>query len=112
MLNSLDLLVIVFLSLGGAGLLAACLLFLSKKPIVRRICIFALAGLSLFLSYGGIYIGLSGFPFQTAVAVIAGLAAVASVVLELVGKGDKSGLAARILSAAGLVLGLAAAFFI
>lgn len=112
MLNSLDLLVIVFLAVCGAGLLAACLLFLSKKPLFRRICLFVLAGLSLFLAYGGAYIGLSGFPFQFAVAVIAGLAAVASVVLELAGKSEASSKWARILSAAGLVLGLAAAFFI
>jgi hypothetical protein len=112
MLNSLDLLVIVFLALCGAGLLALCLLFLSKKPIVRRICLFILAALSLYLTYGGIYIGITGFPVQVAVAAIAGIAAVASVVLELAGKSDKSGKWAHILSVAGLVLGMAAAFFI
>lgn len=73
---------------------------------------FVLAGLSLFLAYGGVYIGLSGFPVQTAVGVIAGIAAIVSVVLELAGKNEKSGKYARILSVAGLVLGLAAAFFI
>ena len=112
MLNYLDLLVIVFLATAVVGLLALVLLFLSKKPIVRRISTFVLAGLSLFAAYGGVYIGLSGFPVQTAVGVIAGIAAIASVVLELAGKSEKSGKCARILSAAGLVLGMASAFFI
>ena len=112
MLNSLDLLIIVFLATAVIGLLSVVLLFLSKKPLVRRICTFVLAGLSLFLAYGGVYIGLTSFPFQVAVAVIAGIAAIASVALELAGKNKKSGKYARILSVAGLVLGLAAAFFI
>lgn len=112
MLNSLDLLIIVFLAVAVTGLLALCLLFLSRKPLVRRISTFALAGLSLFLAYGGLYIGLTGFPVQAAVAVIAAIAAVSSVVLELAGKNEKSGKLSRIFSAAGVVLGLAAAFFI
>ena len=112
MLNSLDLLIIVFLATAVIGLLSLVLLFLSKKPLVRRIATFVLAGLSLFLAYGGIYIGLSDFPLQTAVAVIAAIAAIVSVVLELAGKSEKFGKYARILSVAGLVLGLAAAFFI
>lgn len=112
MLNSLDLLIIVFLAIAVIGLLSLALLFLSKKPIVRRISTFLLAGLSLFLAYGGIYIGITGFPFQVAVAAIAGIAAIVSVVLELAGKNEKSGVYARILSVAGLVLGMAAAFFI
>ena len=112
MLNSLDLLIIVFLAIAVIGLLSLALLFLSKKPIVRRISTFVLAGLSLFLAYGGIYIGITGFPFQVAVAVIAGIAAIVSVVLELAGKSKKSDIFARIFSAAGLVLGMTAAFFI
>ena len=112
MLNSLDLLIIVFLTTAVIGLLALVLLFLSKKPLVRRISLFLLAALSLFLTWGGISIGLAGFPAQVAVAVLGGLAAIASVAVELVGKSEKSALFSRILSAAGLVLSTAAAFFI
>ena len=112
MLNSLDLLIVVFLTTAVIGLLALVLLFLSKKPLVRRISLFLLAGLSLFLSYGGVYIGLAGFPVQVAAAVLGGLAAIASVAVELIGKSEQSGKLSRILSAAGLVLSTAAAFFI
>ena len=37
MLNSLDLLVILFLVAAVVTVLAICLLFLVKKPLVRRI---------------------------------------------------------------------------
>ena len=110
MLDSLDLLVIVFLVLGVVSLLALALLWLVKKPIVRRICLFALAAVSLYLAAMGAYIGRFVFVGQTVAAIVLGLAAIAAVVLELKGKSEKTALAARCLASASVVLGIFTAF--
>ena len=57
MLNSLDLLVILFLVSAVATLLAVCLLWLVKKPLVRRICLVFLTAAALYFAAMGAYIG-------------------------------------------------------
>lgn len=111
MLNSLDLLIIVFLALAVIALLALCLLWLVKKPPVRRICLMALAGVGLYLAAMGAYIGaVAGFPVQLIAAIALGAAAIAAVVLELRGKTNKTALIARSLMSASVVLGMVNAF--
>lgn len=108
--NSLDLLIILFLVLATFSLLALCLMWLVKKPLVRRICLVALAGTGLYLAAMGAYIGRFVFMGQTLAAIVLGAAAIAAVVLELVGKNEKPGLLARLLATASAVLGIFVAF--
>ena len=107
MINSLDLLVTVFLEVIALSLLALFLMFLIRKPIVRKVCFYIVVALGLFVAYGGARIGSFIFPAQTAMAVIAGAACIAAFVLERCCKNDgKKFLIARILAAAALLLGI------
>ena len=108
--NSLDLLIILFLVLATFSLLALCLMWLVKKPLVRRICLVALSSTGLYLAAMGAYIGRFVFMGQTLAAIVLGAAAIAAVVLELVGKNEKTGLLARLLATASAVLGIFVAF--
>lgn len=110
MLNSLDLLIIVFLALSVVSLLALVLLWLVKKPIVRRICLFTLAALSLYLAVMGIYIGRFVFIGQTLAGIAAVALAIAAIAVEFVGKGEKAPLLSRSLMSGAVVLGFLSAF--
>ncbi len=111
MLTFLDLLVIAFVSLSALSLLVLCLMFLVRKPIVRKVSFYIAAALCVHMAYVGIYISSGLFPNQTVCGVIVGLAGVAAVVLERLSKGNqKTFLFARILSAIALVIGMFNAF--
>jgi len=113
MLNSLDLLIIVALVLIAASLLSLVLMFLVKNKTVKRICLYLVSALGIYLGYVGAYINWPGFGGQIAVGVIVALASIAAVVLELCSKGSESkNLVARIMAAAALVIGVANAFLI
>lgn len=113
MFNALDLLVVVFMILAAASLLAMVLMFLIKNKYVRRVCLYIVAALGLYIGYVGIRIHFPGFYMGR--MVLAGLLALTSVgafVLERVGhKNPKLFLLARILAAAALVMGIINAFF-
>lgn len=104
MLNSLDLLVILFLVAAVVTVLAICLLFLVKKPLVRRICLFFLAAVALYFAAMGAYIGRFVFVGQTVIALVLGAAAITAVVLELKGKSEKTALISRLAVSASVVL--------
>lgn len=107
MLNSLDLLVSIFLEVTVLSLLAMCLMFVIHKPIVRKVCFYVVVVLGIFIAYGGARIGNFIFPAQTAVAVAAGLLSIAAFVLERRYKGnEKKFLIARVLASAALVVGV------
>ena len=110
MLNSLDLLVILFLVSAVATLLALCLLWLVKKPLVRRICLVFLTAAALYFAAMGAYIGRFVFLGQTLIAFALGAAAIAAVVLEWRGKSPKTALISRSLASAAVVLGMINAF--
>ena len=110
MLNSLDLLVILFLTLAVVSLLSLAALWLAKKPLVRRICLFVLGGAALYLAAMGIYIGADVFLLQTMIGIAAALVAVAALVTEFVGKGEKTPLLSRSLMSGAVVLGFLSAF--
>ena len=112
MMNFLDLLVVSFMALLAVGLLAICLMFLTKKPVVQKASLYVAAALALYTAAMGAYIGSTAmFASQAALGVAAGVAAIAAVVLERVSKGDeKKFLAARIVAAAALVIGTLNAF--
>lgn len=110
MLNSLDLLIILFLVLGVLSLLALVLLWAAKKPLVRRIALFVLSATGLYLAAMGAYINRFVFVGHTVAAIVVAAAAIAAAVLELTGKGKKAALAARCLASASVVLGILTAF--
>lgn len=111
MLNFLDLLVIVFMVLSAASLLALCLMFLVRNPRVKRACFYIVAALGIYAGSIGVRIGTFLFPVQTAIGVIAGAVSIAAIVLVLTGKDNaKRFKIAQIMAAAALVVGIINAF--
>lgn len=107
MLNSLDLLVIVYLVMIAAGLLALSLMFLVRRPLVKKICFYIVSALGIYTASVGIRIGFVLFPVQVAFGVLAGLASIVSILLSLKFRNDeKMWKVLRLLSAAALVVGL------
>ena len=113
MLNFLDLLVIVFMVLAAASLLALCLMFLVRNPRIKKVCFYIVAALGIYAGSIGIRTGTFLFPTQTAVGVIAAAVSIAAIVLVIVSKGEeKKFKIARLMAAAALLVGIASAFFI
>lgn len=107
MLNSLDLLVIVSAALTALSLLSLALMFLMKSPLVKRIALYIVSAIGVYAAYVGIRIGGDLFPVQVAVGVAVALVSIGAIVLERMSKGDEKKFnLARILAAAGLVVGL------
>ena len=114
MFTTLDLLVVAFLVLTAATLCALSLMFLLKNSKAKKVFFYIACGLGLYLSWGGLSMGLLGmFTEQIVIGLLTAVMCVASFAVERIGKGnEKMFLAARIVSAAALVLGMANAFMI
>lgn len=115
MLNSLDLLVIVFMIMTSLSLLSLLLMGLMKNKIVRRISVCVASALTLYSSFVGIVYFGAYFIEQAVIGVIVGIAAIAAVVLTFVGAkkhNEKMEKIARIASAIALVAGLINIFLI
>ena len=112
MMNFLDLLVVSFMALLAVGLLAICLMFLTKKPAVQKVSLYVAAALTLYTAAMGTYIGATAmFAGQAALGATAGVAAIVAIVLERMSKdSEKKFLAARIVAATALVVGTLNAF--
>ena len=114
MLTFLDLLVIVFLAVAAFALLTTVLMFVAKNTRVQKICLWlsVLASLGLSVSYLPSFLTFD-FVGQFAAGILFALLSVGGGVLAILAKGDeKKFLVARILAAAGLVLGIVNAFLI
>ena len=113
MLNFLDLLVVVFMVLAAASLLALCLMFLVRNPRIKKVCFYIVAALGIYAGSIGIRTGGFLFPGQTAIGVIAAAVSIAAVVLAIISKGDgKRFKIAQLMAAGALLAGIASAFFI
>ena len=107
MMNSLDLLVIVFMVMAAAALLSLTLMFLARRPRLKQVCLYIASALGVYTGYVGIRIGLTGFPVQTVFGFAAAAAAIGAVVLERLGKGNAKKLTlARIAAAASVIIGM------
>lgn len=107
MLTSLDLLIIVYLIMIAAGLLALCLMFLARRPLLKKVCFYFVSALGIYTASVGIRIGFVLFPVQAAIGVLAGLASIVAILLSLKYKNEEKKLRiVRILAAAALVVGL------
>lgn len=114
MLNSLDLLIIVFIAMAAIALIGLVLQFVSKKPLVQKIGFYSTAALGAILSFcnfestphTGLYDGqiFAGFAF--------GALAIAAVIFQFVKKDEKSFKIARLLAVAAALGGIFCTFFI
>ena len=105
MLTNLDFLIIIFMGLIALGLISLCLMFLARNRKVKKICFYVVAALALYSAYIGIRIGFLLFPGQVAFGVVAAIAAIAAIVIELRYK-EKKFTAASITAAGALVVGV------
>ncbi len=115
MLNSLDLLVIVFMIMSALSLLVLLLMGLMKNKIVRRISVCVASAIALYSAGVGVFAFGFYFMEQAVIGMLVGLAAIGAVVLTIVGsklKNEKLEMIARIMSSAALIVGFINIFFI
>ena len=111
MVTFLDLLVVVVMVLCAVSLVAMALMFLVKNKKVKRICLYLVATLGVYMGYVGFRIMWVNSLAQTGLAVALALAAIGAVVLERLSKGsEKKFLLSQILASGSLVLGMFNAF--
>ena len=111
MTTYLDLLIVVVLALAAVSLVAMTLQFLVKNRTVKRICLYIVAALGMYVGTVGWRINWMGFEFQAGLAVLLASVSAGAVVLDLVGRKNRvCSLIARIAAAAALVLGMINAF--
>ena len=111
MVTFLDLLVVVVMVLCAVSLVAMALMFLVKNQKVKRICLYLVAALGVYMGYVGFRIMWVNSLAQTGLAVALALAAIGAVVLERLSKGsEKKFLISQVLASASLVVGMFNAF--
>ena len=107
MLTSLDWLVIVFMIMVATSFLSLCLMFLVRRPHIKRVCFYIVVALSIYAAAVGIRIGRGLFPIQVAVSVASGAVGIAAIVIDRTSTGDEKKLKiARIMAATTLVIGI------
>ena len=107
----LDLLILVVMVLAAVSLVAMVLMFLVKNKVVKRICLYLVAGLGIYVGYVGLRILWPMFPGQSLIAVLVAMTAIGSVVLERLSRNNKKlFLTAQILASAALFVGMLNAF--
>lgn len=112
MMNSLDLLVIVFMAVSAASLLAVCLMFLVKNPTVKKVCFYFLGIQGMLVSWMNAMMLPVGYEGQLMFGWVLGAAAVAALLLQVCGKNEKYAKPAQVLVAVSVVLGTINAFMI
>ena len=113
MVTFLDLLIVVSMVLIAASLVAVLLMFLVKNKRFRQACLFITVALSLYMTYVGLRINWPDFMGQAVVALMAGSVSIGALVMSLVKKDSrKLFLAARIMAAGSLVIGVVNALLI
>ena len=111
MVTFLDLLVVVVMVLCASSLVAMALMFLVKNKKVKRVCLYLVAALGVYMGYVGFRILWINSAAQSALAVALALAAIGAVVLERLSKGsEKKFLLSQILASGSLVIGMFNAF--
>lgn len=107
----LDLLIVVVLALAAVSLVAMVLMFLVKNKTVKRICLYLVAALGIYMGYVGLQILWPGFVGQCAIAVLGALTSIGAMVLERLSRDNhKKFLLAQIMASAALIVGMLNAF--
>lgn len=110
MLTALDGLVLVFMALSAASLLAVCLMFLMKHKIVKKVAFYFLALLGMLVACLNALMTPGTYPGELALGWTLGGLSVAALLLELCSKSDKKEKIARILVAVSVIAGMFNAF--
>ena len=111
MITFLDLLVVVVMVLCAVSLVAMALMFLVKNKKVKRICLYLVAALGVYMGYVGFRIMWVNSLVQTGLALALALVAIGAVVLERLSKGsEKKFLLSQILASVALIIGMFNAF--
>lgn len=107
----LDLLILVVLALTALSLVAMVLMFLIRNHKIRRVCLYLVAALDIYVSFVAFRIMWPNFLTQSFFAVLAALTAASSIAVERLSKGNaKKFLLARIMAALALITAMLAAF--
>ena len=112
MMNSLDLLIIVFMAMTVVSLLAICLMFLVKHPTVKKIAFYFLALFGMAVAVLNHLMTPFTFPGELAIGWGLGGLSVAALLMSLLGKSEKVTKAAPILVAVSVVAGMLNAFIV
>ena len=113
MLNSLDLLILIFATTLISGLFSVIMTFTLKSHSAKKLFLFIVAAVSLFVTYGGISTFWPYFAVRTLISIVIGLATIASVVLASISKdNNKLFLIARIAASISVILGILNTFII
>lgn len=113
MLNSLDLLILIFATTLIPGLFSVIMTFTLKSHSAKKLFLFIVAAVSLFVTYGGISTFWPYFAVRTLISIVIGLATIASVVLASISKyNNKLFLIARIAASISVILGILNTFII
>ena len=107
----LDLLIVVVLALAAVGLVSMALQFLVKNRTVKRICLYIVAALGIYMGYVGCRILWPGFIAQVVLAVVAALVSIGAIVLERRSRDSKGKfLTAQVMASGALIVGMLNAF--
>ena len=114
MLNSLDALIIVFITMAGLSIISVALQFIVKNKKLQKASFYLAAALGTVLSIfkylstplTGLYTG------QIVLGFALGALAIAAVVLQLVKKDEKSFQLAKVLTAVSVIGGMIGTFLI
>ena len=111
MTTFLDLLIVVVLALAAVSLVAMALMFLVRNKTVKRVCLYLVAALGVYMGYVGLQILWPGFPGQCVLAVLTALVSIGAVVLERCSRDSKAKfLTAQVMASAALIVGMLNAF--
>ena len=110
MMNSLDVLVIVFMVMTAVSLLSVCLMFLMKHPTVKKVCFYFLGMQGMLVSWLNAMMTPVGYEGKMMFGWILGAGSVAALLLQVCGKNEKYSKLARVLVALSVVLGTVNAF--
>ena len=110
MLNSLDLLIIVFMAMTAISLLAICLMFLVKHPTVKKVSFYFLAIFGMLVAVLNHLMTPFTFPGELAIGWGLGGLSVAALLMTLLSKNEKLRKIAPILVVVSVVFGMLNAF--
>lgn len=112
MMNSLDLLIIVFMAMSAVSLLAICLMFLVKHPVVKKVSFYFLALQGMLVAWLNAMMTPFTFPGELAIGWGLGALSVAALLMVLLGKNEKLTKIARVLVTVSVVAGMMNAFIL
>lgn len=107
MTTFLDLLIVVALALTAVSLVAMVLMFLVKNRTVKRVCLYLVAALGIYMGFVGLDILWPNFLGQAMIAGLVILTAIGAVLLERLRKNSDNALpAAEVMASTALVVGM------